>query len=198
MKTLFKNLSRIISLLVLISFVSVLFTSCGSRKKVTEETNSVMISNQVNENATSKKDFSEAKINTSSVSNETENMKSIEYIGEKGDSLKVIQKGADGKIISETIYTGRGKATFNSTQKTSETTADKIATFTKQAEETAAAKITQDEIKNTASKKASVSKSGVSFYTWLKLFLAIVLVSGLYYLNYRFNLLKRVTRLLFN
>lgn len=183
--------------IIIIFLINIAF-GCGSKKKTIEQSKSEVVSNATFDSTTSLKLITEDKLTTLESAKETEKHESFEYTGEKGDSLKVIKKGADGKILSETIYTGKGKASFTSKQKTSETTADKIATFTKQNEENTAVKITQAETKNSTAKKVTATKSGVTIYTWLKLSLILVLVSGLYYVTKRFNIIKRVTRLFFN
>ena len=104
-----ENLKVFIIFLILFIFAA-LMTSCSAKKTVqkfkqkTEIDSSAVV--QVN---TQKAENTEK---TTEEKTESENeITTLEYEGKQGDSLQVIKKDGNGKVIESTTYTGGGKIT---------------------------------------------------------------------------------------
>lgn len=171
--------------------LSVFLLSCGSRKKQLEKTKTEIETNRKLDSVSSSKTIVASEIKQSASESTIEKEETIEYEGEKGDSLKVI-KVENGKVISETIITGKGKGTVKNRETKSNTKTNKNEASVKIDGQKVSVKKeeTKDEI--SAAKNLNVQKSGFTFATWLWLFLIALVIVGVWYLNYRFQLITKI------
>ena len=183
--------------LIAILLLSSLLFSCVSRKKQLQKTKDETEIKRKLDSITFSKISSEKKQAEVIVSAETEKEKVIEYQGKKGDSLKVIEKGADGKVISETIITGTGSATI----KNKETTLNKIVNKVEEAidivENKAEVKLEEIKKEHAEIKNVAIKKTGppFSFYIWITAIIAIV--AGGWWLNNKFSLIEKIRKFKF-
>lgn len=171
--------------------LALILFNCGSKKKTINKTKSEIDLKIAIDSTSVKESVYIEKTKEIISSEEFETEESFEYEGKVGDSLKIIKKGADGKIISETIFTGAGKITKTSKSKKKKLTSEnsKIdSTFTK-AKTTLKKDI--EEKRSDENKQVTIEKSGWSFGTFLWVFLILGIIVGVYYLDTKFGFIKR-------
>jgi thiol:disulfide interchange protein len=187
-----KNIIKFIAILLLASFL----VSCGSKKKQLEKTKSDIEIKRKLDSVTFSKITSEKNKVEVVAEKETQKEKVIEYQGKKGDSLKVIEKGADGKIISETIITGTGKATVTEKETTLNKIVNKAEAFIETIDKKANVKLEELHKERAKTLKLDVKKTGpsLSFYIWITAIIAIV--AGGWWLNNKFSLIARLRNII--
>lgn len=180
-----------IKIITIILLASLLF-SCVSRKKQLQKTKDETEIKRKLDSVTFSKITSEKKQAEVIVSAETEKEKVIEYQGKKGDSLKVIEKGADGKVISETIITGTGTAIIKNKETTLNKIANKAEAFIEIIDSKATVKLEELHKERAEAKKLDVKKTGpsFSFYVWITIILAVIAVG--WWLNRKFNIIAKI------
>ncbi|PKP28673.1 MAG: hypothetical protein CVU01_03735 [Bacteroidetes bacterium HGW-Bacteroidetes-18] len=183
--------------LIAIILLSSLLFSCVSRKKQLQKTKNETEIKRKLDSITFSKITSEKKQAEVIVSAETEKEKVIEYQGKKGDSLKVIEKGADGKIISETIITGTGKAIITEKETTLNKIANKAEAFIETIDKKANVKLEELHKERAKTLKKDNKTTGPSFslYIWITAIIAIV--AGGWYLNNKFSLIAKIRKFKF-
>jgi len=178
------------TLLILIAIL--LFTSCGTKKKQLEKTRLEIEAKYKLDSIAFSKVTSEKKKVEEITADETEKEESIEYNGKKGDSLKVIKIGENGKILSGTIYTGTGKAIINNKNKSSNKKTNQKEDLKEVADSKVSVKKEGVKKANTEIKKKEVKTSGFTFITWLWIVGIISVIALGWYLNKRFNLISKL------
>ncbi len=180
-----------IKLIAIILLSSLLF-SCVSKKKQLEKTKSDIEIKRKLDSVTFSKITSEKKKVEVVAEKETQKEKVIEYQGKAGDSLKVIEKGPDGNIISETIITGTGKATVTEKETTIDKIVNKAEAFIETIDKKANVKLEELHKEHAKTLKLDVKKTGpsLSFYIWITAIIAIV--AGGWWLNNKFSLISKI------
>lgn len=169
-----------------------LLGSCGSRKKEVHRQESsfsfksdIDTSASFSYNATDLKTF--AWENTVS-----QNSLVIEYTGENGDSISIVNYGADGKIASGTTIKGKGRinvSSGNSTAKASGTGSE-LKEAEGDFEGSRITKINGEGSSETLDKKAERKSN----WLWLWLLLALIAAGVVWYIRKRTNWLSRLKR----
>jgi len=178
--------------LLAILFIASLLLSCGSRKKQLEKTKIEIETNRKLDSISSSKTFVANEVKQSAFEETIENEETIEYEGQKEDSLKVIKIGADGKIISKTIIIGKGKGILKTKATKSNIKTNKNESSIKIDEQKLSLKKEETKTEISATKKLDVQKSGLTFTTWLWLVLMALVIIAVWYLNYRFQLSTKI------
>jgi hypothetical protein len=112
----------------------------------------------------------------------------IEYDGALGDSLSVENFGTGGQLLSKTVIKGKGKSKITSGEKQEthqEQTKVDVAELV-DLKATGATKINGEAFKESLDKK--VEKTGFNLLSYLWIFLLLLGLAGLWYLNKRFKL----------
>src|SRR3972149_4215166 len=187
-----KTFIKFIAIILLATFL----ISCGSKKKQVEKTKSQIEVTRKLDSVASSNTFIASAAKESVNSNETEKEETIEYNGKPGDSLKVIKKGANGKVLSETIYTGSGKATLTSKEKTENKTYDKSEASAKTADSNVSVKEEDSKKESAEAKNVDIEKSGFTFMTWVWILFVVAIIVGIWYLNNKFNIILRIKNLI--
>ena len=196
MKYLFKEITAFtifyIKLIAIILLSSFLLFSCVSKKKQLEKTKSDIEIKRKLDSVTFSKVVIAKEVKQTVAEKTTSKEKVIEYQGKKGDSLKVIEKGADGKIISETIITGTGKATVTEKETTIDKIVNKADAFIETIDKKANVKLEELHKERAKALKLDVKKTGpsLSFYIWITAIIAIV--AGGWWLNRKFSLIAKI------
>jgi flagellar biosynthesis/type III secretory pathway M-ring protein FliF/YscJ len=194
----FKSIVATFLLCVIFLLMLLPFVSCGSRKKEVETKKEASQKEVVLEHSQSEKVASKSDSKTEETLKESEKEETIEYDGCQGDTLRVIKKGPQGLLISETIITGKGKARLHSKDKNANKNSTAHHEIKKESESKGSLKLNEQENKELSGKKVLVEQSGLSFWCWFWLILLIIIVIILVYLNYRFKFVARVTSLFAN
>jgi len=183
-----KNIIKFIAILLLASFL----VSCGSKKKQLEKTKSEIEVKRKLDSVTFSKTVIASEAKQTVAEKTTSKEKVIEYQGKAGDSLKVIEKGPDGKIISETIITGTGKATVTEKETTIDKIVNKAEAFIETIDKKANVKLEELHKERAKALKLDVKKTGpsLSFYIYITAIIAIV--AGGWWLNNKFSLIAKI------
>lgn len=176
--------------------LALILFNCGSKKKIVNTTKSELDLKVSIDSTLVKSSITQEKTKDVSVSEEIEKEESFEYEGEKGDSLKIIKKGSNGKIISETIYTGKGKITKTSKSKKKNESLENSKSNSELNSSKLDLKKDIHQTKKDKSKEAEITRSGFSFTTLLWILLILGVVAAIYYLNKRFGFIKRAINFL--
>jgi cobalamin biosynthesis Mg chelatase CobN len=173
--------NRILAIFLLLLFVFInilMFTSCGSKKIAKEETKSKSKKVTIGSNALH--EMYKDDIVVAQNESEASVSESVTFEGKPGDTLKVTNKGANGEILSQVIYSGNGKVTTDK----SKSNKQKSKKYNqKQHNEASGASTTAvTDFQEKESKKTDISRSSSWFlFPWWLLFLiAVVCVWYLY------------------
>ena len=165
-----------------------LFFSCGStrqkdivKSEVKTETASAV------DSVGTEREKTNIVIKSDSIFNEETLEEVYEYDGLLGDTLSIEKYGADGKLLSRTKLTGKGKAKHATTIK--KVQGNKTASTASDKETTAAVHVEKksSEAKSQSNYDKHVKSSGLSFMTWFWIIIIIIVIIILLYLNYQFK-----------
>jgi hypothetical protein len=191
----FTKFDKFVFKLLIIIFIGAVImglTSCSSKKKTVETTKTTLSTKKYIDSTAIKLNIIASENKQSTTSNETKKEELIEYDGELGDTLKITKKGPAGKIISQTIITGKGKAKLKtSTKKVSNTSNSSIDSTSITSNKIALKKeTTKKEASATKSKNKKTNTLAFSTYIWLTLLL--VCIVAFWYLNKKFSFISKI------
>jgi len=161
-----KTFIKFIAIILLATFL----ISCGSKKKQVEKTKSEIEVKRKLDSVASSNTFIASAAKESVNSNETEK--------------------------EETIYTGSGKATLTSKEKTENKTYDKSEASAKTADSNVSVKEEDSKKESAEAKNVDIEKSGFTFMTWVWILFVVAIIVGIWYLNNKFNIILRIKNLI--
>lgn len=164
-----------------------LMLSCSSTKKnIARSESKTQSTLEVDSTASSSK-IVDASLVKNEVSDEESNEEVIEYDGLPGDTLSVKKYGENGKLLSETKISGKGKAKISKNKKKSH----KSQSETKHESAKTDGKIHLRKKALASTSNSSFQKhkesSGLSFWTYFWIILLIIILVILWYLNKRYQ-----------
>jgi len=191
------NTRRLLIAFIVLAFVATAaLTSCSSKKKTVEKTKTEIATTKSLDSTATETNVIASAEKQSKTSKETTKEETIEYQGEVGDTLKIFKLGENGKIISGTILTGKGKANFKTKDKTENKTANKTLDSLKISGQKVSVKSEEDKKEASAIKKAATKRTGVSFTTWLWIIGIVAAIIAIWYLNKKFAILLKIKKVI--
>lgn len=178
---------------VLMICLVILFAGCSTKKKSVESSSSTVKTETVAEGSSSSNTQSETKTESKQELEQTEESHELEYDGNQGDSLTVTEKDAQGKVLKETIYKGKGKLKTKSGKKTTTGSSSQSTLEQKQDENKAEFKAKETDDHKQSNDKKAIHREGISFGVYLWISIAVLIAAVLYFLNKKFAWTKHVT-----
>ena len=192
----YKQMMALLMLGLFIILLGFLFVGCRSKKKAVQ-TNKSELATKKNIDSSAIVSNTIAKNNKeTTISSETEKEETFEYQGELGDSLKIIKKGADGKLISETIYTGKGKIKKTAKTKNSSSASENNEASKKVTDSKVSVKKEAVKKESETTKTVAIEKSGLLIPIWLWIIAIITIVVVLWYINNKFSIFVKIKKFL--
>jgi preprotein translocase subunit SecG len=168
-------------------FILFMLLSCGSRQKeVSKQRSRIENFSDIDADTSSSAKATVADFKSES-SNEDCQEETYEYDGDPGDTLSVKKFGANGKLLSETRLSGKGKAKIIKTHKQVQQAQSSLHSESSENASSSHIKKKETSVTETSDYHKKVKASGFTFWTWFWIILITIILLVLWYLNKRFK-----------
>jgi cobalamin biosynthesis Mg chelatase CobN len=187
----FDRIGYVVTTIILIVFAYVFF-GCSSKNKTVDRTETLKELATLKDSSGTSSSSSQTKLESAAQSEETEHSESYEFDGAAGDTLSIEKFGPDGKLLSKTRITGKGKAAVSSKKKSSNATESKSEANKQASDSKVQTKSSVRESNKKLAKAKTVKTNGFTFMTYVWIIIVLIIAFILWWLNRRFNIIKGV------